>query len=89
MLGRKSSHNILSKKGLKLKKKASRLSRDREVVMPARAGIQNFLKRREISNWIPAFAGMTAKVLIPKCLALSGRPRIISSPVERLDALAS
>ena len=45
---------------------ASRLSRDREVVIPAKAGIQNFLERRELSNWIPAFAGMTGKVLIPK-----------------------
>ncbi len=44
----------------------SRLSRDREVAIPAYAGIQNFLERRGISNWIPAFAGMTGKVLIPK-----------------------
>ncbi len=45
---------------------ASRLSRDREVVIPAYAGIQNFLERHEISNWIPAYAGMTDKVLILK-----------------------
>jgi len=53
---------------------ACRLNRDREVVIPAYAGIQNFLERRGISNWIPAYPGMTGKVLIPKYPTLSGRP---------------
>ena len=35
------------------------------------AGIQNLLERREISNWMPAFAGMTGKILIPKVSCLN------------------
>jgi len=55
---------------------------DREVVIPAYAGIQNFLEKRELSNWIPAFAGMTGQVLIPKVSRLKWEAHI---PKRRLQ----
>ena len=64
---------------------ASCLSWDRDAVIPAYAGIQNFLERREISNWIPAFAGMTGKVLIPKVSRLKWEAFLCSNRLEAVS----
>ncbi|MCB4755804.1 MAG: hypothetical protein LHV69_02445 [Elusimicrobia bacterium] len=62
------------------------------VVIPAKAGIQalNSLSKRKFTDWIPAFAGMTALDTSPKTLVLIMMSMSVALTIftHRIDALA-